>query len=264
MNKKKLQEKQEIHKGYTFEVKSIDRDNFTVEGIFSTEDIDRHGEIVMQNGWKLDNYRRNPVVLWAHKSSELPIAKMLDIGVDGMNQLAGKMQFAVKEYPFAATVFEMIAGGFQRAFSAGFMNEIFQIDQGNDTVILNENELFEVSCVPIPANALALVKEKGIDTSLYEKEIADAGFVRKAQFEIKAEEVTEEKAIEFLSKSQETIHSAIRTLTGMLKPEIKADNQDDGTKVEHPVKAGGTRIPVKNLNKAIRAMLLVKKSISKQ
>ena len=44
--------------------------------------IDRHGEVVMQNGWKLDAYRLNPQVLFAHESNKLPIAKMLDIRVD--------------------------------------------------------------------------------------------------------------------------------------------------------------------------------------
>lgn len=259
----KIQEKSEKHKSFTFETKSIDKENFTVEGVFSTEDIDRHGEIVMQNGWKLEAYRQNPVVLWAHRSSELPIAKMLEIGVDASNRLVGKMQFAVNEYPFAKTVFDMIVGGFQKAFSAGFMNEVFQIDQANDTVILNENELFEVSCVPIPANKLALVKAKGIDTELYEKEIEESGYVKQAQFEIKEAEVTEEKALEILSQSnQKTLRSAISTLTGKLKAEAESDTEV-GKKVEHPVKTGGKRIPVKTLNKAIRAMLGVKKRITR-
>jgi HK97 family phage prohead protease len=268
MKKKKLlQEKKEISKAYSFETKSIDKDNFTIEGIFSTEEVDRHGEIVMQNGWKLEAYRQNPQVLWAHKSDQLPIAKMIDIGINAMNQLEGKMQFAVNEYPFAKTVFDMYAGGFMKAFSAGFMNEIWQINESDDTVILNENELFEVSCVPIPANKLALVKAKGIDTELYEKEMAEAGYVKQVQFEVKEVEkdVDDKGALEIISKSnQETIRSAISTLTGLLKPEAKADNQVGKTKVEHPEQSGGKKtIPVKTLNKAIRDLLGVKRSLNK-
>lgn len=268
MKKKKLlQEKKEIHRGYTFETKSIDKENFTVEGIFSTEEVDRHGEIVMQNGWKLEAYRENPVVLWAHQSDQLPIANMLNIGVNAQNQLEGKMQFAVKEYPFAETVFNMISGGFLRAFSAGFMNEIWQMNEADDTVVLNQNELFEVSCVPIPANKLALVKAKGIDTKLYEKEIEEAGYVKQVQFEVKEIETDEKGALEIISKSnEETIRSAISTLTGLLKTETESDIKS-GVKVEHPVikKAGGNKnIPVKTLNKAIRELLGVKKSINKQ
>lgn len=267
MKKKLLQAKSEVHKGYSFETKSIDKENFTVEGVFSTEDVDRHGEVVMQNGWKLDAYRMNPIVAWAHKTGELPIAQMIEIGVDASNRLVGKMKFAVNEYPFAKTVFDMIAGGFLRAFSAGFMNEVYQIDQNNDIVILNENELFEVSVVPIPANKLALVKAKGIDTDLYEKAIEEAGYVKQVQFEIKETEVTEEKAVEVLSKSNEkTIRAAISTLTGLLKTEAESDTQ--GGQVDHTEKAqaksvGKNRIPVKTLNTAIRALLGVKRDINR-
>ena len=268
MKKKQLlQEKKEVHRGYNFETKSIDKENFTVEGIFSTEEVDRHGEIVMQNGWRLEAYRQNPVVLWAHQSDQLPIAKMLTIGINAMNQLEGKMQFAVNEYPFAKTVFDMIAGGFQKAFSAGFMNEIWQMNEADDTVVLNQNELFEVSCVPIPANKLSLVKSKGIDTALYEKEIEEAGYVKQVQFEVKEVETDEVGALEIISKSnQETIRSAISTLTGLLKTETEADIKS-GVKVEHPViktTGGNKTIPVKTLNKAIRDLLGVKKSINKQ
>jgi len=260
--KKQLETKKEVTKAYIFQTKSIDRENYTIEGIFSTQDIDRHGEVVMQNGWKLDAYRLNPQVLFAHESNKLPIAKMLDIRVDENNQLVGKMQFAVEIYEFAKTVFEMYAGGFMKAFSAGFMNEVWQINEADDIVILNQNELFEVSCVPIPANKLALVKAKGINTDLYEAELKKAGYVKQAQFEIIENEVDEKQALDILSKSnKETIQSAISTLTGLLKTD-EADNKKSGKKVEHPEKSGSKKnIPVKLLNKAIRELLGVKKSI---
>jgi hypothetical protein len=41
--------------------------------IISTEDIDRSGEIVRQNGWELANYKNNPIVLWSHDYYSLPI-----------------------------------------------------------------------------------------------------------------------------------------------------------------------------------------------
>lgn len=267
MKKKLLQEKQEIHRGYNFETKSIDKENFTVEGVFSTEDVDRHGEVVMQNGWKLEAYRMNPIVAWAHKTGELPIAKMLNIGVDAQNRLVGKMQFAVNEYPFAKTVFDMIAGGFLNAFSAGFMNEIYQIDQNEDVVILNENELFEVSVVPIPANKLALVKAKGIETELYEKAIEESGYVKQVQFEIPT--MTEADAVQVISKSnKETIRSTIATLTELVKDDAEADT-NKGVQVDHSTTAkakvgGKNKVSVKSLNRAIRDLLGVKKSITKK
>ena len=38
----------------------------TFEVIASTQDIDRHGEMIKQDGWKLENYMKNPVILTDH------------------------------------------------------------------------------------------------------------------------------------------------------------------------------------------------------
>jgi hypothetical protein len=90
--------------------------------------------------------------------------------------------------------------------------------------------------------------------------------VKQAQFEIKEVETDEASALEIISKSnQETIRSAISTLTGLLKTETESDKKS-GDKVEHPTHknvGGNKNIPVKTLNKAIRDLLGVKKSINK-
>src|SRR6266436_4517309 len=48
-------------------------ENGTFDVIISTEDLDRSGEIVRQNGWELANYKNNPIVLWGHDYYSLPI-----------------------------------------------------------------------------------------------------------------------------------------------------------------------------------------------
>jgi len=231
---------------FAFRIKSVDEVNHIVEGVFSAQNEDRHGEVVVQNGWILANYLKNPVVMWAHQHDTFPIAKMLAIGVDGNNELSGKMQFAVDEYEFAATAFALIKGGFLSAFSAGFMNNKYQIDQDTNVTYLVENELLEVSVVPIPANQLALAKNKGIDVKALEEKAIDTGT----------------EAIETLSKSNiETIRVAIKTLTEVLKVNTETDNKV-GSQVEHPAKTGGQKkVSVKLLNSAIRELLGVKKSI---
>lgn len=264
MKKKLIQEKQEVRKGYTFETKSIDKEQATVEGVFSTEDVDRHGEQVIQSGWKLDAYRANPVVLWAHRSGDPVIAQMLEIAVDNTNRLVGKMKFAVNENPFAKMIFDLIAGGYQRAFSAGFMNEMWSVNEAEDVYILSENELFEVSCVPIPANKLALVKAKGFDVKMYEEEARKMQpLVPQQSFEIRSEEITVEKAMEVLKQSNEkSIRSAIKEL-GVLLGEPESDHKG-GTQVEHPARAkaqAGGKIPIAALNKAIRDLMRAKYQI---
>ena len=34
--------------------------------VLSTDDVDRHGDVISADGWVLDSYRQNPVLLWAH------------------------------------------------------------------------------------------------------------------------------------------------------------------------------------------------------
>jgi len=34
--------------------------------VISTDDVDRHGDVIVSQGWHLESYRRNPVFLWAH------------------------------------------------------------------------------------------------------------------------------------------------------------------------------------------------------
>jgi HK97 family phage prohead protease len=154
-------------------VKEVDAENFRIRAVFSTPDVDRHGEIVKQEGWKLDNFLKNPVVLWAHDMYAPAIGKVVEIGINGGN-LEGMIQFAAKEYDFAATIFKLYAGEYVRAISVGFSNLKWEYSEVEDQLTLLENELYEVSCVNVPANALALAKSKGVDISPLEKRMERA------------------------------------------------------------------------------------------
>jgi HK97 family phage prohead protease len=166
---KLIKSEKNLARTLNFSVKSVDEKNYIVEGEFSHQIEDRQGDIVIQSGWDLTNYLKNPVVLWAHDHYSPPIAKMIEIGVNAQNILAGKMQFAVNEYPFAATIYALIKGGFQKAFSVGFNNNQYEASPGSDVALLTSNELYEVSAVPVGADQLALAKTKGIDVKELEK-----------------------------------------------------------------------------------------------
>jgi len=250
---KKLLHTKTIHQDIFFKLKSVDTKNYIIEGVFSAEVEDRQGETVVQRGWILDNYMKNPVVLWAHDSSKLPVAKMIEIGVNPQtNQLEGKMQFAVEESEFAREIYNLMVGGYLNAFSAGFINNKYEIDQANEKIYLVENELLEVSVVPVPANQLSLAKSKGVDTSEYEKEINDK------------KEVSEKEAVVMLTKSnKETILSAIKTLTDVLHVDEELDKKV-GKKVEHSskkIEGEIKKISVNTFNIAIKELLKAKRSL---
>jgi HK97 family phage prohead protease len=147
-------------------VKTVDvnPDLYQIKFIMSTNQIDRHGEIIDQKGWDFNPFLSNPVVLFGHDQSLPSVGKVVSIEiVDGKAE--GIVQFAYNENPMAKTLYELYKGGYMNAVSVGFMNKKWMYDEVNDIVTLLENELFELSLVNVPANAgaLAIAKSKGID-----------------------------------------------------------------------------------------------------
>ena len=55
--------------------------------VFSTDDVDRHGDVISADGWVLDSYRENPILLWAHDYRQSAIGRAVPVGVE-MNPLA--------------------------------------------------------------------------------------------------------------------------------------------------------------------------------
>lgn len=151
--------------------KAIDIKNRTISFVVSTAAKDRDGDMVDPKGWKLDKYRGNPVVLWAHRADQPPVGKALTIGIEG-NALKSTAQFATREeYAFADTVFQLYAGGYLNAVSAGFMPTDAEVVEDAETGAFGfefkEQELWEFSAVPVPSNPEALVAARSakIDVS---------------------------------------------------------------------------------------------------
>ncbi len=142
-----------------------DEENYIIRGVFSSGQEDRQGDIVVQNGWMLDEFRENPVVLFAHDHWQPAVGMMIDLGFNEKGELAGAIKFAAKEYDFAMTLYLLYKGKYMRAFSAGFECIDGGYDQANDIQILKQNILYEVSCVNVGANAQALAVQNGIDIS---------------------------------------------------------------------------------------------------
>ena len=151
-------------------VKKVDKENFTLTMVASTQGADRHGDTVIQSGWDLSQFTKNPVILNSHRYDDATevIAKAVRTEVIGKGKRSKLEQdwiFAVNENPKAQIIFDLYAGGFLNASSVGFIPRKFKEDKdGNrDWSIIEEAELLEVSAVSVPANAQALAKEKGIE-----------------------------------------------------------------------------------------------------
>lgn len=146
---------------------ATDQDSGTFNVICSTEDRDRQNEIVKQDGWDLSFYKLNPVVLWAHDYSSLPVGVCTSIAViDGKLQAEGRFAPAAAN-PYAQQVRMLYDLGFVKTVSVGFIPKEYD---PNDRDVVLKAELLEFSFVPVPANAYALsqnqIKELGIDMEL--------------------------------------------------------------------------------------------------
>jgi phage head maturation protease len=159
---------------------TINRDTTSAETrsirfVASDESVDRYGDIIRADGWKLENFRKNAVLLFGHNSRELPIGKVSDVGVVG-KQLEATAEFMPEGMnDFADAVWRAVGAGFLNAVSVGFLplsepNYIFAADDpdhkgwptGYEFV---DQELLELSVVPVPANPQALAVARSLAIS---------------------------------------------------------------------------------------------------
>lgn len=129
--------------------------------VFSSDRLDSFGDRVEQV-WQLERFLANPVALYAHDSHSLPIGRAHQVGVvDG--KLQGTIIFAsAKANPVAEQVWQSIQEGTLRAVSVGFIPHTIRAEREDDrdVYVLTDNELLEISVVPIPANPDALMRQR--------------------------------------------------------------------------------------------------------
>jgi len=171
--KTKLIKGQKAYMSLPVSVKGINKEAHTLTMVASTQDVDRHGDTVIQSGWQLGQFIENPVILNSHNYGDATevIARATRteiVGKGKRSRLEQDWEFAVNENPKAKIIFDLYAGGFLHASSVGFLPRKFKEnpDGTNDWYIIEEAELLEVSAVSVPANARALAKAKGIDTDI--------------------------------------------------------------------------------------------------
>ena len=130
------------------------------------ETVDRDNEILTLTGWDIRQYKKNPVVLWAHDHRDLPIAKSISMKIIKVDGMIVRAQFPDRDTsPFADTVYRMYKGGYLNSVSVGFIpKERVRGENGAPTKI-TKKEMLEFSAVPIPANPNAL-QTNGIKEAL--------------------------------------------------------------------------------------------------
>ncbi|HEY2162474.1 MAG TPA: HK97 family phage prohead protease, partial [Gemmatimonadaceae bacterium] len=115
---------------------------------------------------------RNPVVLWGHDASRLPIGRAFDVQIED-GALKASVEFVPENTPevgpFAEAVYRLARTGFLGATSVGFrpLKWDYTNDQARGAddwfpgIDFDEQELVELSVVTVPANPEALIEAPG-------------------------------------------------------------------------------------------------------
>ena len=149
-----------------FSVKSVDEEKRQITAVASSEIVDRDGEIVSLAALKkaVKKYLRNPVILAGH-SHRLGDGRSPVIGKVVSHVFKGRDFIITVEFAktsLADEYWHLYRDKFQRAFSIGFRGLEYEDESrdGRRVRVFKSIELFEISCVTVPANPAALSKAK--------------------------------------------------------------------------------------------------------
>lgn len=228
----------------------VEKDALQEDGIIplavaSDASVDRDGDIVDVTGMDTTNYERNPVILYAHDYHSDPVGKTISLKKDG-SRLLFTPQFAVNISERAKMYFEMIKEGVLSAFSIGFIVKEWTDranSDGSTTRIFTKTELLEISLVPVPANANALVlareyadkltdgKEKETANSVVkDMELAAESIEkdRKAEERIAGIEASAKSAAETAEKALQVANEANEKAAKTTSEEVPAEQGEHG------------------------------------
>ena len=133
----------------------------------STSAPDRYGDIVIQQGWELENFKSNPVIQPWHKYDTPSVGRGENIRlIDHGNDQALAMDIVWDmNLPLGATLARQYKEGFARGVSVGFRPLAYSsrsdLSDGDPRksktgMIIHRAELLELSAAPVPVQQEAL------------------------------------------------------------------------------------------------------------
>ena len=160
----------------SIELKEFDESSRSFVAIASAGTPDRIEDVINIKGLDIDEYMKNPVVMWAHKYDQLPLGKSLEV-----EKNTRKKQLVVRPYfddhEFAVKVFNSYLKRIMRGFSVGLIpyelegrnrEEMSDIERNKAGLFggrfIKSSQLLEYSAAPIPMHpdALASMKSFGL------------------------------------------------------------------------------------------------------
>lgn len=208
----------------TTSVRSVDAEKYRITHVVNTKTLDRYGTVVLPKGADVENFKKNPVVLWLHghdmSITQVPVAKCVELTV-GEDAIEVTTEFNPND-ALSMRIFNAYKDGFMNAWSIGFMPKTFeeitpvnyeeiktkynlqnlkltQKDFEDNEFwglwVISEWELLEYSCVPVPGNPEALSDEdcEKFSSELVARGIMEDEEVRRINFRELLKKKTEKK-----------------------------------------------------------------------
>lgn len=124
-----------------------------IEGISNAAVADRAKEMIHPKEWRIDNYKKNPIVLFDHGKDvafgTIPVGKATEVGPTDTG-LFTKIMMSNSKTEKISAIRDLVEEGILKTFSVGF-NPSSMVDEGG-IKMLKGCELMEQSIVPIPMN----------------------------------------------------------------------------------------------------------------
>lgn len=145
---------------------TFDTQAMSATAVISTPTIDRVGDLLIPQGCRLDNYRKNPAVLWNHGFEiSAPIGKSVDpsgnLSIRIGDQAVEATSYFSQTLREAAQIFELIVEGIVKATSVRetpIVSSYKRDPNFGEILLVEEWELEEWSWVPVGCNPDAVAK----------------------------------------------------------------------------------------------------------
>lgn len=248
-------------------LRKVDENSMTIEHIVNTKTLDRYNTFVIPQGAEIENFLKNPVVLWLHNVDnnpvKIPIARCEEIEITE-DAIKVKTRFNEND-PLSVKVFQAYRDGFLSAWSIGFqpknfiayceenreeLNIRFGLEVSEEQLrntptglyVIDKWELHEYSAVPVPANpeALNLAQEEEHCKVLVTRGLTDStdfstlvNAMDAAKLSVEPEEKPEakekvtEEEIEEVAKEEEKVQEVVEETELEPKEEVKEDVEEE-------------------------------------
>jgi len=187
--------------------------------IGSDESLDRDGDTISIDGWDVSAYMKNPVVIYGHDYSSLPIARtvsvtpdkrtrqlLFDIKFPSIEELSSNPATPSEHALRVDAIYNMAKAGILNTVSVGFRG--IEYDATATGRNYKRQELMEISLVPIPANPNAVAIMRAA-------KVSDA--VMKGVFTMGTNKIADPDKVP-------SVHDIIRALDKALNPNPNSNN----------------------------------------